>query len=677
MEPATTDLTVSLVEHTNFAVSDRAGDMLPGTYHGFFAADTRFLSRFVVRLDGKRLEPLASGGDEHHASGTFYLASPVLPRLPAATISVFRDRKMSSGLSERIRLISYAMEPVSVQLSIELDADFADIFEVRGRRRMRRTVSVHRRRKGREFQYQHREHRRATRITASRPPRDGEDRMTFDVTLRHGEPWDLELRIEPEFSRVPGTSAAPAPPRRIDPDLVRRWQEGVPRLTTSDPRLEAAWSRAVRDMASLLLTGPAGRFIPAAGLPWYLAIFGRDAAITAMQSLLLGPEIVHGTLRQLAAYQGTERDPWREEEPGKIPHEVRTGELAMLGRIPFGRYYGSVDATPLYVLLFVAACHWTGISGPNDRTRGRRGAPLPASLAPFLPNVEAALAWIDRRADPDGLVWFDPARRGGIRNQVWKDSNDSMRYRDGRLAEPPIAAVEVQGYVIAARRGMAGIYEALGRSEDGATQEAAADRLMETLQERFWMRDEGTYALGLDARGQIDSVTSNPGHLLWTDTVPPARVASVTERLMAPDMFTGWGIRTLSSRNPGYNPIGYHVGSVWPHDTSLIANGMARAGQTEAAQRVIDGLLDAAAADPQHRLPELFAGFDRASTPDLVPYPTACAPQAWATGAIFLSTRTLLGIAPEDRFAAWREIELEDTSADWNAADLRSVLEPD
>jgi glycogen debranching enzyme len=673
VEPATTDLTVSLVEHTNFAVSDRAGDMLPGTYHGFFAGDTRFLSRFVLRIDGQRLEALASGGHAHHGAGTFYLATPRLRSLPPAAITVFRERRLSTALVERIRLISYAMEPVDVEVSLELDADFADIFEVRGRRRMRRDVELRRRRRGREFQYAHRGHRRATRVRVDRATRDEADQLAFTASLRHGRPWELEVRIEPEFSREAG-SPPPPPPRRIDPELVGAWQEKVPRLVTSDARMHRAWRRGVRDMASLLLTGPAGRFIPAAGLPWYLAIFGRDAAITALQSLLLGPDIAHGTLRQLGLYQGTSRDDWREEEPGKIPHEVRTGELAMLGQVPFGRYYGSVDSTPLYVMLFVAACRWSGVTGART---GRATTTLPHPLDELLPHAEAALGWVDRRADADGLVWYGPARRGGIRNQVWKDSHDSMRYADGSLAEPPIAAVEVQGYVVAARRGMALVYDALGRTDEAAAQRAAADRLMATLQERFWMPGEGTYALGLDGTGrQIDSVTSNPGHLLWADCVPPSRVASVTERLMAPDMFSGWGIRTLSSRNPGYNPLGYHVGSVWPHDTSLVASGLARAGQVDAAQRIIDGLLDASVADADGRLPELFAGFDRGTTPDLVPYPTACSPQAWATGAIFLSARTLMAISPDDRLETWRTVELEPGRRDgWSATELRSMLD--
>ena len=663
MEPATTDLSVALVEHTNFAVSDRAGDMLPGTYHGFFVADTRFLSRFALRLNGRPLEPLASGGGEHHGAGTFYLASPKLRGLPSATMTVFRDRALTTRLEERIRLISYARDPIEVEVSVELDADFADIFEVRGRRRLRRQVEVHRRPQAVRFSYEHHGYRRATAIGLDRPTTHVDGRLTFNARLEHGRPWDLHLRVEPELTHGRGVAPPPAP-RRIAPELVRRWRDRAPRLETSDRRLARAWRRGVRDLASLLLTGPADRFIPAAGLPWFLAVFGRDSAITAMQSLLLGPDVPNGTLRQLAAYQGTTEDPFREEEPGKIPHEVRTGELATLGSIPFGRYYGSVDATPLYLMLYVAACRWSGwLGGRRRRT--------PPTVREFLPHADAALAWIERRTDADGLLWYAPSRPGGITNQVWKDSHDSMRFADGSLAAPPIAAVEVQGYIVAARRGMAEVYEALQRPEEAKAQRSAARRLAATIDERFWMPEEGTYALGLDAKGrQIDGVTSNAGHLLWTDAVPPERAALVAERLLAPDMFTGWGIRTLSSRNPGYNPIGYHTGSVWPHDTSLVANGLARAGQHAAAQRVIDGLLDAADAS-EGRLPELFAGFDRGTTPDLVPYPTACSPQAWATGAIFLSVRTLLGIPVAQRAPQWQDLSVIGAEVGtWRMAEL-------
>ena len=295
MEPATTDISVTLVEHTNFAVSDRAGDMLPGSYHGFFVGDTRVLSLLVLRLAGKRLEPLASGGEDHGA-GTFYLANPRLPGVPASTIAVFRDRRVSGSLEERIRLISYAAEPLELDLTIEIDTDFADIFEVRGRSQLRRRIRKRHRPQEIRFVYEHRGYRRATTVTLDRPATATDGRITLPITLERGRPWDLTLSVVSQQTHRPGV-VPPPPPRPLNPDRVRRWSGSLPSLTTHDPRLRRTWYRAVRDLASLLLTGPAGNFIPAAGLPWFLAIFGRDSAITAMQSLMLGSQIPYGTLR--------------------------------------------------------------------------------------------------------------------------------------------------------------------------------------------------------------------------------------------------------------------------------------------------------------------------------------------------------------------------------------------
>ncbi|MGZ8481061.1 MAG: amylo-alpha-1,6-glucosidase [Candidatus Limnocylindria bacterium] len=642
MEPSTTARPVTVVEQTNFAVSDDGGDMVPGSYHGFFAADTRFLSRFVLRLDGSRLERLSSAVNQHQRA-TFYLTNPRVAGLRAASIAVFRGRRIGRGLEERIRLISYRAEPVQLQLSIEVDADFADIFEARGaRRRRRRVVTTEHAERRTVFTYESAGYRRTTEVTFSRPIEPTDHRLNFDVALEHGRPWDLNVTVR--TTRWSQRGVPPLPPARtVALRQVQKWRERIPALISPDVRIERAWRQASRDMVSLLLSGPRGDFLPAAGVPWYLAVFGRDSCITALQTPLLGLEVSHGTLRQLAAYQGTLDDPWREEEPGKIPHEVRSGELATLGRMPFSRYYGSSDATPLYVMLFVAACRWGGW------LTGRRGKapPLPTPLSEFLPAVERAMGWIDGHTDQDGLLRYRPHHRRGIVNQVWKDSGDSMRYRDGTAAAPPIAAVEVQGYVVAARRGMAEVYAALGRIDDALRQESAASLTTTAVEETMWMADEGTYALGLDPDGrQIDGVASNAGHLLWCGLPAPARAKQVAARLIAPDMFSGWGVRTLSSANPGYNPIGYHTGSVWPHDNSLIAAGMAAYGHHRAAWRVIDALLDAAAADPLARLPELYAGFDRRATPDLVPYPTACAPQAWATGAIVLAVQTMLGASP-------------------------------
>lgn len=642
MEPSTRARTITVVEHTNFAVSDLAGDIVPGSYGGLFVGDTRVLSRLALRVGGRSLDPLSAANAEH-GRASFYLANPQLPNLPRSSLVVFRDRHIDQRLEERIRLISYAAEPVEVEVSVEAEADFADIFEVRGaRRRWRRTVHRQAGPRRAEFVYERGGHTRWTTLTFSRSMTPSPNGHTTIARLERGRPWDLNLTVRTEQRHAGDVAPAPRE-RRIAPELVTSWLERAPDVDSTDTRLVRAWRQGLRDIASLLLTGPAGNFLPAAGVPWFLAVFGRDACITAMQTMLLGPEIPFGTLRQLALYQGTRADRWREEQPGKIPHEVRTGELATLGVLPFSRYYGSVDATPLFVMLFAEACRWSGWPSTTVRAAGRDASPAPDPPGEFLPAVERAMAWIDATVDGDGLLWYAPAHRRGLVNQVWKDSGDSMRYADGSIAAPPIAAAEVQGYVIAARRGLAEVYAGLGRDEEARAHADAAASLTAVVEREFWMPDEGTYALGLDARRRrIDAVASNAGHLLWCAVPDARRAAAVADRLLAPDMFSGWGVRTLSNANPGYNPIGYHVGSVWPHDTSLFAAGLARYGLHAAAARVIDALLDAADREPLHRLSELYAGFDRTPTPDLVPYPTACAPQAWATGAIFLSARALM-----------------------------------
>jgi glycogen debranching enzyme len=652
VEPATNLDQVTVIEQTSFAVSDGRGDMVPGGSHGFFISDTRHLSRFGLRLGGKRLERLSAANAQHN-SAAFYLANPPVGRLGPNTLAVFRDRRVAIDLEERIRVISYAPRSLKLRLSIVLDADFADIFEVRGRRRIARQVRVEHDATSVSFIYEHLGYRRVTTVEADRAFVADDRRIGFDLALRRGVPWDVHLRMRGERTHGEGVKPLPAA-RPVDPGRIQAWAERVPALESDDRRLVEAWEQAIRDMRALLLAEPGGWFIPAAGLPWFIAVFGRDAAITALQSLLTGMEIAYGTLSQLAAYQGRAVDAFREEQPGKIAHEVRTGELATLEHVPHERYYGSVDATPLFVMLFAAACQWSGwlVAPPSTSGDGARRAaangPMPRVLRGLLPAVDAAMDWIDRYAIArDGLIWYQGLQRRGIRNQAWKDSSDSYCFADGRLARTPIAPVEVQGYVVAAKRGLADVLEALGRRERPKQLRVEADQIARLIDEAFWMPERATFALGLDRFGrQIDSVTSNPGHLLWCGAVSAERATAVAHRLMAPDMFSGWGIRTLSNEMAGYNPISYHNGSVWPHDNSLVAAGMARYGLEEHAWRVIDAQLDAATADADRRLPELLAGFDRAATPDLVAYPSACSPQAWSSGAIFLAAQTLLGLQP-------------------------------
>lgn len=650
MEPATSPDAITVIEHANFTVSDRSGDIGPDGYHGFFVADTRFLSLFALRIGGKRPEPLSTVTDDHGAA-TFYLSNPQLGRVAPSTVAIMRDRAITDRMTERIRLISYALQPVTVRLTLQVGADFADIFEVRGRRQLQRSVRLDRGPRSICFRYLHRGYARSTLIEVDRDPRGAAGTLRFDAQLERGVPWDLNLTVTADQHHADGVRPLPTA-KSVEPDRVRRWMSEAPRLVTDDARLGRAWRQSVVDLGSLLLSVPGGGFIPAAGLPWYMAIFGRDSTITTMQTMLMGDALADGTLRQLAAYQGTTDNPFREEQVGKIPHEVRSGELATLDHVPHGRYYGSSDATPLYLLCFLEAARWSGWlraagRGPALDDQPRARGPMPSLIEAALPAARRAMAWVDAQTDADGLLWYRRNHRGGIRNQAWKDSRDSYRFADGRVAEPPIAAVEVQGYVVAARWGWAAVLDALGERDDATRQRQRARQLAGAIADAFWMPAAGSYAMGIDGRRRpIDAVTSNPGHLLWSGAIDAERATAVAERLLAPDSFSGWGIRTMSAEMAAYNPISYHNGTVWPHDNSLIAAGLARYGLADAAWRVIDAQLDAAATDPLHRLPELFAGFNRQTTSDLVRYAVACAPQAWASGAIALFVQAQLGVQP-------------------------------
>ena len=637
---------VTVIEHAQFAVSDRRGDIRPGSYDGLYAADTRYLSQFALRLGGQPLESLSVALVDHEHA-TFSLTNAASAGLPMTSLIVTRDRKIATFLVESISVVSYAMDSLPLRLAVDLAADFADIFEVRGYGELSRQVNVERVTDGIRFAYGNGDAQRSTTVVSDQPFSWRNGRMTFKLQLEHGAPWNVKLKVE--HGEAPA-SANPRlfPTREIDPARVERWARAAPKLESDDSRLTSAWTAAVRDLESLLLAEPGGAFIPAAGVPWFMAIYGRDACITAMQSLVTGLDVAVGTLRELATLQGTEVDAFRDEEPGKIPHEVRRGELSALGRVPHARHYGTIDATVLYVMLFVEACRWSGWLVASDDEGAAVRPPMPAKLHRLLPAVEKALGWIDRYGlRRDGLVWYQRRLRTGMRNQSWKDSGDSYRFVDGRIASTPIAPVEVQGYVVSAWRGMADVYEALDRQGDATRLREAAAAMARRIDDAFWMPEAGTYAMGLDRNSrQINSVTSNPGHLLWTGAVSAQRAAAVAERLTAPDMFSGWGVRTMSSEMPAYNPLSYHNGSIWPHDNGLFMAGLAKYGEAKRAWRIADALLDAATRDPMMRLPELFGGFDRRATPDLVRYPVACSPQAWATGTIFLIAQALLGLQP-------------------------------
>lgn len=633
-----------------FLYSDREGNLdHGGTYGlGLYAADTRFLSHFRMTVNGR--DPvLLSSSAERGYMGHVDLTNPDLYEgdrvsVPQQTLNIRRVRVIDGRLFERVRVKNYNPFPVAVDLAFAFGSDFADIFEVRGMLTPEhpaieapvlepdRVVLAMVGRDG---------VRRETRISFGTKPDDlrvegWTVHATFRLSLGPYQTKLVSLTVDPVVG-----DREPAP---IEFDVavhrLRRsyeeWERGCTRVVTDNELFNELLDRSLRDLRALAAPTDGGEVIEA-GIPWYATVFGRDALITSHQLLSINPRPARETLRFLAARQGTKVDDWRDEQPGKILHEVRRGELAGAGIVPHTPYYGSVDSTPWFLILFAQYLRWT--------------ADL-AFAEELLPAAEAALRWIDEYGDldGDGFVEYLCRSPGGMRNQGWKDSNDAVVHADGRLAEPPIALAEVQGYVYLAKRRMADVYEALGRSREARELLAQADELRRRFNEAFWMEDERYFAMALDAdKRQVRTVTSNPGHALYCGIVDEDKAVALAKRLLAPDMFSGWGVRTMSKSALAYNPMSYHNGSVWPHDNALVAAGLRRYGFDAEALLIIRGIVEAAQHFPWQRLPELFCGFPREGEGRRAPapYPMACAPQAWAAGVPFLFVQTILGLRPD------------------------------
>ncbi|HYN98208.1 MAG TPA: glycogen debranching N-terminal domain-containing protein, partial [Actinomycetota bacterium] len=634
-----------------FLCCDPNGDLLPGpdSGDGLYTQDTRFLSEFRLSLGGKT--PVLLSSDDGLAYAMVINSTNPDPidgselEVPQQTLSVQRFRVLSDRLYERISLRNYSRAPVGSILQLSLGADFADIFEVRGvtRRKERgqafppKVFSP-----GLRFGYLGQDDVfRETLVSFDPPPAElgfdgGVALASWDIDLAPQETMTIHVTVEPSIG------ASTQPVTRLDEaaarveDSYRRWYASGGSIRSDNAHFNGFVDAAIRDLKALN-TPMDGEELFAAGIPWYVAPFGRDSLLTSLEAMVWNPDIAVGCLKVLAGRQATEDDPWRDAEPGKILHELRLGELSGAGLIPHTPYYGTVDATALFLILAGAYYSWTGDLALMKRLR---------------PNFDAALRWIrdfgDR--DGDGFVEYEQRGSAGLRNQGWKDSDDCIVHSDGSPAQGFIALVEVQGYVYLAKVRMAEVYAALG---DGPTAERLrreAEQLKDAFNAAFWMREEGTFALALDGgKRQVGGVASNAGHALYCGIAEPARAAAVAERLMAPDMFSGWGVRTLSKNNPAYNPMGYHVGSVWPHDNVIIASGLKRYGMMEPAGRIATGLFEAAIHSGL-RLDELYCGFDRRPGLPPVDYPVACSPQAWAAAVPLMLTQTLLGIsahAPE------------------------------
>ncbi len=691
-----TDLgSVQVLKHGNrFMLTDGFGDIHPdsrglGMYHG----DTRILSCSVLLVGGGRPVLLqASVGGNYR--GGIQMTNPAADRNPdmkvhphpqdefdalvGRTLRIARERLIGAdGIEERLRVVNHADRTAHVPVDLDLGSDSADIFEVRGYPRPARgrllPVAVSDTRA--TFRYDGIDGiQRLTHVAFSEAAlsadaahevaADGSDtgaavHLRWDLELGPGEVRELGWTIwcsdrpapTPSHDESMASSDLTAlfpPVPRISADegasAYHAWERGTATAVSDHELFNLVLRRSVSDLRLLVNDGPgpAQRYV-AAGVPWFSTLFGRDAMISAFQALAFRPQLAVETLEVLAAYQATQDDPWRDAEPGKILHELRTGEMARSGELPHTPYYGSVDSTPLWLVLFGATFDWTGDRGFVDR---------------LWPNALAALDWIDRHGDLDGDGFVEYERRSerGLLNQGWKDSGDAIRDRTGDESVAPIALAEVQGYVYDAKRRMARLARMRGDEVHGDRLDREATELAARFETAFWVEDQRYYAMALDAdKRQADAIGSNVGHCLWSGIIARERCHDVVERLLRPTMFSGWGIRTYASDQAGYNPIGYHTGSVWPHDTSLIAAGFKRYGFHEACNRLIGPMMEAAQRFADYRLPELFCGFDRTEAPVPVPYPVACSPQAWAAGSSFLFLETMLGLrAHADR----RELEL-------------------
>jgi glycogen debranching enzyme len=629
---------IAILEGNTFVVSDRRGDVeaSPTDTQGLFVDDTRFISRWVLTVDGKRPTVLSTD-DVEYFEAQFFLAPTTGTIYVDADLSLMRKRTVARGFSERVTLANHAAKPVDVELRIEADADFADLFEVKDALKKKGTTYRRVEPDRLVLGYRRETYVRETWIVSPGAVFD-ERGLSVRVHLGPHEEWttDIEVRVATASDAVRRHATERLATREERNKRIEQALDEAPRVRTDWLALIQTYERSVVDLAALrYFPYLAPGSMPAAGLPWFMAVFGRDSIITSLQALPFAPELAATTLKVLGARQGTRLDPFRDEEPGKILHESRLGELTAFGERPHSPYFGSADATPLFLVLLDEYELWTG-----DVDLVRR----------LEQPARAALRWIDEWGDRRGDGYVSYQRRNeetGLENQCWKDSWSSILFRDGSLSKLPRACCEIQGYAYDAKMRCARLARKIWNDAAFAAElESQAAAFKERFNRDFWMPERECFALAIDGDGrQVDSITSNIGHLLWSGIVDEDKAPHVVKHLMGDALFSGWGVRTMAEGEGGYNPIGYHVGTVWPHDNSIIALGLNRYGYREESSRIASGILQAARYF-DHRLPEAFAGYARERTLFPVEYPTACSPQAWATGAPLLFLRTMLGLEP-------------------------------
>ncbi|MGZ4824454.1 MAG: amylo-alpha-1,6-glucosidase [Terriglobales bacterium] len=637
---------LTLIDGKTFLSTTVAGDISPAGAPdvGFFHDDTRFLSNMELRVMGNRAVVLSSNTEKTFANQVELTTGNIALResfdLPENTIHIRREQLLASDtFFDRLTFENFNLVPVSFVLEIHYDADFVDVFQVRGSAR-----SVH----GQYYKPVVRDRTlaffyrgldgvmRQTQIDFAPQPAQIEDEVArWEINLPPLRQIQVTASVTPFVqglkSRAGNSDQAAS--LRARRDAFAAWESRSTNFHSSNDVFDSALRTAIGDFHALQI--PDGdQHVVAAGIPWFATMFGRDSIIAAYQSLSLNPQLAVETLRTLAHYQGREVNDWRDEQPGKILHEYRTGEMTRNGEMPFGPYYGSIDATPLFLILLSETFNWTA----DEKL-----------VRDLLPAAYRALEWIATYGDFDGDGFVEYIRHSsrGLANQGWKDSWDANMHRDGTVARPPIALVEVQGYVYDAKYRMASLLRAFGDTVNAERLRREASELAKRVEKAFWMPSRGFYAMALDGEKKpLQVIASNPGHLLWNRIIGKERARAVVNRFMRDDLFSGWGLRTMSAEERVFNPLSYHRGSVWPHDNSLIVHGMALNEFREPALRVFTTLFQAALRFRDYRLPELFCGVQRREHDDPVHYPVSCSPQAWASGAMFLMLNSVLGIRP-------------------------------
>ncbi|MBF6183450.1 amylo-alpha-1,6-glucosidase [Nocardia otitidiscaviarum] len=626
---------VTMVEASTFCLSDQLGDIHAGTSQGLFYRDARVLARWELRLDGHAPEQLSVMMPEAFRA-RFVARKQPRPGVADATVLVLRKRMIGDGMREKIVVHNLGDEDTAMTITLTADSDFADLFAVKAGRVDGGGCELNISDSALHLT-DRKDSGRGLTVTATGDPVVQLGTMSWRIVVPRRGTWQTVVLCQPILEHRAVPMNLTADDEDSPTNKIRQWRATATRLTTGDVGLTAVLQRTESDLGALRMDDPAdGTAYVAAGAPWFMALFGRDSLLTSWMALLLDSDLALGTLRQLAKLQGTQVDPVTEEEPGRIMHEMRHGpggDQVLGGTV----YFGTADATPLFVMLLAECWRW----GVEE-----------SAIRELLPAADAALEWIDRFGDSDGDGFVEYRRKTdrGLANQGWKDSWDSISFADGHLAEPPIALCEVQAYTYAAKLGRAELAEAFGEKGRAARLRAEAEKLRERFDDAFWLPRSGWYAMALDGgKRQVDALGSNVAHCLWTGIVPDERAAQLIEHLGNADMDSGFGLRTLSSSMRRFNPMGYHNGSVWPHDTAIAVAGLLRyrhlPGAWELAERLAGGLTEAVMSFGA-RPPELYCGFGRSEFRSPVPYPTSCSPQAWASAAPLLLMRSFLGLTP-------------------------------